>query len=76
MTYQPTERELTILTAWWVAKGSGSRASRLLGIQQQSVRNALYQFRRYEHVETSFDLAVRYMDEIQARKWALVGRAA
>lgn len=76
MRYTPTERELTILTAWWVSKGSGARASKILGIGQQSVRNALYQFRRYEQVETSFDLAVRYMDEIDRRKWDLIGKAA
>jgi hypothetical protein len=75
VTYQPTDRQLDILAAWWYAKGSSTRAAAILGdIGAQPVRNALYLMRKVERADSNLDLALRFMDQIERRKRALVGR--
>ena len=76
MTRGPSAAELDALTAWWLAKRHIGRAAGLLGKKRQTVANQLQQLKRAEGATDCVDLALKYMDEIQARRSDVLDGAA
>jgi hypothetical protein len=76
MSRGPSPAELDALTAWWLTHRNIGRAARLLGRKRQTVANHLNTLRRLEGATDNVDLALRYLDEIEARRLGVLGRTA
>jgi hypothetical protein len=76
LSRRPTPAELDALTAWWMASRHIGRAALLLGKHRQTVANQLQQFKRLEGATDCVDLALKYLDEIEARKPIVLARAS
>ena len=76
MNRGPSPAELDALTAWWMAKRHIGKAALLLGKSRQTVANQLQTFKRSEDATDCVELALKYLDEIERRKPAVLERAA
>lgn len=76
MTRTPSPAELDALAAWWLSKRHIGRAAAMLGKRRQTVANQLQQLKRLEGAADCVDLALKYMDDIQARRDSVLDRAA
>ena len=76
MTRTPSPAELDALAAWWLSKRHIGKAAGMLGKHRQTVANQLQAFKRMEGATDCVELALKYMDEIQARRESVLDRAA
>jgi hypothetical protein len=76
MNRGPSPAELDALTAWWMTKRHIGRAAKLLGRKRQTVANHLNTLRRLEGATDNVELALRYLDEIEAHRLDVLGRAS
>lgn len=76
MNRGPSPAELDALTAWWKAQRHIGRAAKLLGKKRQTVANQLQSFKRLEDVTDCVDLALKHLDDIEARWPDVLDRAA
>jgi hypothetical protein len=76
MNRGPSPAELDALTAWWMTKRHIGRAAMLLGRKRQTVANHLNTLRRLEGATDNVELALRYLDEIEAHRPDVLGRAS
>lgn len=58
-----TERELEILSAWWLLHSVRSVA-RFFGLSEQTIKNQLYRARHRNDVQTSAALAQMFMERL------------
>lgn len=67
MNRGPSPSELDALTAWWKAQRHIGRAATVLGRSRQRVASNLLVFRRLEGATDNVELALKYLDVIEAR---------